>query len=60
MKDIQKGIQSDDRICLFYIADTLKDLSEIKSDKELRKKVDEFKRECIYNLGVNALHNHNN
>ena len=50
----------DNRVCLFYIADKLKDLSEIKSDKELRKSVEEFKRECIYNLGINALHDHNN
>ena len=50
----------DNRVCLFYVADRLKDLSEIKSDKELRKEVDKFKTECIYNLGINALHDHNN
>jgi len=55
-----KDTDIDNRVCLFYIADRLKDLSEIKSDKELRKEVDKFKTECIYNLGINALHDHNN
>ena len=55
-----KDITQDDRVCLFYVADKLKDLSDIKSDKELRKSLEEFKRECIYNLGINALHYHNN
>ena len=55
-----KDTDMDNRVCLFYIADKLKDLSEIKSDKELRKSVEEFKNECIYNLGINALHDHNN
>ena len=49
----------DNRVCLFYIADRLTELSEVK-DKDLRKYVVEFKDECLHNLGVNALHDHNN
>ena len=49
----------DNRVCLFYVADRLKELSEVK-DKDLRKYVVEFKNECLHNLGVNALHDHNN
>ena len=49
----------DNRVCLFYVAVRLKELSEVK-DKDLRKYVVEFKDECLHNLGVNALHDHNN
>jgi len=51
--------EQDNRICLFYITKRLSELTEIKSDKELRKKLEEFKNECVHNLGINALHNHN-
>jgi len=53
------NISNDNRICLFYITDRLTELSEIK-DKDLRKYVEEFKDECLRNLGVNALHDYNN
>ena len=49
----------DNRVCLFYIADRLTELSDVK-DKDLRKYVVEFREECLRNLGVNALHDHNN
>ena len=48
----------DNRVCLFYIADRLTELSEVK-DKDLRKYIVKFKDECLHNLGVNALHDHN-
>ena len=49
----------DNTVDLFYVADRLTELSEVK-DKDLRKYVVEFKEECLRNLGVNALHDHNN
>ena len=49
----------DNRVCLFYVADRLTELSDVK-DKDLRKYVVEFREECLRNLGVNALHYHNN
>jgi hypothetical protein len=52
--------KSDNRVSMFYIVERLSELSEIESDKKLREQIDEFRNECIYNLGVNALHNHNN
>ncbi len=55
-----KYAEQDNRVCMYYITDKLQRLSEIKSDKELRKEVEEFREEMIYNLGINALHNHNN
>jgi len=52
--------EQDNRVCLFYITEQLTDLTEIKSDKELRKQLEKFKNECVHNLGINALHDHNN
>ena len=49
----------DNRVCLFYIADRLMELAEVK-DKDLRKHVVEFREECLRNLGINALHDYNN
>ena len=49
----------DNRVCLFYVADRLTELADVK-DKDLRKYVVEFREECLRNLGVNALHDHNN
>ena len=54
-----KKTEQDNRVCLFYIADRLMELAEVK-DKDLRKRVVEFKEECLRNLGVNALHERNN
>ena len=44
---------------LVYVADKLTELADVK-DKDLRKYVVEFREECLRNLGVNALHDHNN
>ena len=55
-----KNTEQDNRVCMYYITNKLQHLSEVKSDKELRKEVEEFREEMIYNLGINTLHNHNN
>ena len=55
-----KNTEQDNRVCMYYITNKLQRLSEVKSDKELRKEVEEFREEMIYNLGINALHYHNN
>ena len=54
-----KTIDMDNRVCLFYVADKLIELTNVK-DKDLRKYVVEFREECLGNFGVNALHDHNN
>ncbi len=50
----------DNRICLFYVADRLMEITEISDRRQMEKAIDEFKDECLRNLGVNALHDHNN
>ncbi len=54
-----QNTEQDNRVCMYYITNKLQRLSEVKSDKELRKEVEEFREEMIYNLGINSLHNHN-
>ena len=50
----------DNRVCLFYVADRLTEITEISDRRQMEKAIDEFKEECLRNLGVNALHDHNN
>ena len=52
----------DDRVCMHYVVDRLEDIiklhdpqnPEIADMKYMHKALEEFKRECIYNLGVNT------
>ena len=45
----------DNRVCMFYIVERL---DGILKDTNLKKSLEDFKRECLHNLGVNAFHNH--
>ena len=58
-KDAVKEFQKqavDQRVCLFYVADRVKGiLEESKTDAQLRDQLEEFKDECIHNIGINAL-----
>ena len=50
----------DDRVCMHYVVDRLESIiklhdpqnPEISDMKYMHKELEEFKRECIYNLGV--------
>ena len=53
-----QNTEQDNRVCMYYITNKLQRLSEVKSDKELRKEVEEFREEMTYNLGINSMHNH--
>ena len=44
------------RVCLFYVADRVKGiLEDSKTDAQLRDQLEEFKDECVHNIGINAL-----
>ena len=44
------------RVCLFYVADRVKGiLEDSKTDAQLRDQLEEFKDECVHNIGTNAL-----
>ena len=52
----------EDRVCMHYVVDRLESIiklhdpqnPEISDMKYMYKELEEFKRECIYNLGVNT------
>ena len=54
VKDYQKECV-DQRVCLFYVADRLRMICDIKDAKEAHKAAEEFKVECVHNIGMNAL-----
>jgi len=55
VKDFQKQAV-DQRVCLFYVADRVKGiLEDSKTDAQLRDQLEEFKDECVHNIGTNAL-----
>ena len=43
----------DDRVCMHYVVDRLEGCLD-EDEAKIRKAVEDFKRECIYNLGVNT------
>ena len=55
VKEFQKQAV-DQRVCLFYVADRVKGiLEDSKTDAQLRNQLEEFKDECVHNIGTNAL-----
>ena len=55
VKEFQKQCV-DQRVCLFYVADRVKTiLSESKTEEQLKDNLEEFKNECVHNIGMNAL-----
>ena len=58
-KDPVKAFQRqavEQRVCLFYVADRVKGiLEDSKTDAQLRDQLEEFKDECVHNIGTNAL-----
>ena len=55
VKDFQKQC-IDQRVCLFYVADRVKGiLEDSKTNTQLRDQLEEFKDECVHNIGTNAL-----
>ena len=47
--------QSDDRICIFYVADRVHDLQHIKDYKKLQKAISEFKDELLHNIAIDVM-----
>ena len=46
----------DQSVCLFYVADRVKGiLEDSKTEEQLRDNLEEFKDECVHNIGTNAL-----
>jgi hypothetical protein len=43
----------DDRVCMHYVVDRLEGCLN-EDEAKIRKAVEDFREECIYNLGVNT------
>ena len=55
VKDFQRQAV-DQRVCLFYVADRVKGiLEDSKTADQLKFNLEEFKDECVHNIGTNAL-----
>ena len=49
----------DNTVDLFYVADRLVNILDA-DDKDLRKKIEEFREECLRNIGVDVVNDYNN
>ena len=57
---ITDGMQIDNKVCMFYVITELKDILTEKDDQQKMIMITEFYNTLVFNLGVNALNNHNN
>ena len=57
---ITDGMQIDNKVCMFYVITELKDIVTEKDDEQKNLMITEFYNTLVFNLGVNALNNHNN
>ena len=57
---ITDGIQIDNKVCMFYVITELKDIVTENDDEQKMIMITEFYNTLVFNLGVNALNNHNN
>ena len=60
MKKKKDEYQPDDRICIFYVAERIQDILAIKEGVKAHKELYEFYEEMIRNIGIDAIHKHNN
>ena len=56
--DEKEYVRQDNRVCLFYVTQRLKDILDTDTNGGKETALKKFHEECTYNLGVNALHNH--
>jgi len=57
---VDDDIKLDNKVCLFYLINTLKDIITEPNVEDVEKRLTDFHNELIFNLGINALHNHKN
>jgi len=52
-------MKNDNRVDLTYVAGKLMRITDAK-DKDLRRKIEEFREECLRNIGINVVNDYNN
>jgi len=50
----------DNKVDLIYVTDKLMRITEISDRRKMEKAIEEFKEECLRNIGVNAVNDYNN
>ena len=55
---VDDEIKLDNKVCLFYIINELKDIITEPNVEDVEKRLTDFHNTLIFNLGINALHNH--
>ena len=55
MKNKKNEYQPDDKICIFYVADRIKMLEGIKSHKQLRVAIRDFKDEVLKAIAIDVM-----
>ena len=56
----KKDMKIDNRVDLTYVADKLMRITEISDRRKMEKAIEEFKEECLRNIGVNVVNDYNN
>ena len=51
---------NDNRVDLIYVAGKLMRITEISDRRKMEKAIEEFKEECLRNIGVNAVNEYYN
>lgn len=57
---VDDDIKLDNKVCLFYLINRLKEIITEPNVEDVEKHLTDFHNELIFNLGINALHNHKN
>ena len=57
---ITDDIKLDNKVCLFYIINELKDIITEPNVEDVEKRLTDFHNTLVFNLGINALNNHKN
>ena len=50
---------NDNRVDLTYVADRLMRITEISDRRKMEKAIEEFREECLRNIGVNVVNEYN-